>query len=153
MTDSIPEIIYPEMLEYAWVKDLDRVTAASKYVAPDPNAVPVTADKLPKTPVNLLLAIIRESIAYPEVVSALTKGSDTQRSLHLLMWFNEYLLHKYGDIHHGRMVASRFVRRIANGQYSGINDPDLIGDLLESQFVALDDGKNYDQPLAGRMND
>lgn len=150
MTENDPKIIYPEMLEYAWVKDLDRVRAVSKYVAPDPKLPPVTADQLPKSPVNLLLTIIRESIAYPEVVAAQTKGTDTQRSLHLLMWFDEYLLHKFGDMHHGRMVASRFVKGIANGVYSGIADPELMRDLLEIPFVTSDDGKDYEQPLAER---
>lgn len=153
MTDSNPEIIYPEMLDYAWAKDLDRVRAVSKYVRPDPGAPPVTADKLPKTPINLVLTLIRESIAYQEVVDAHVKGSDSKRSLHLLMWFNEYLLHKFGDTHHGMMVASRFVRGIANGQYSGIDDPELMGDLMESRYVTHNDGKNYDQPLAEHMND
>ncbi len=74
MTENTPKIIYPEMLEYASVKDLDRVTAASKCVKPDHNPPPVTVDKLPKNPVKLVLTTITESIAYPEIVKAWTKG-------------------------------------------------------------------------------
>ena len=82
MTEEKPEIVYPEMLEYAWAKDLDRVYANSKYVQQDYSVGEiVTADKLPKSPINLVLAVIKEALTYPEVVEACKSGniSDNER--------------------------------------------------------------------------
>jgi len=147
VTENTPEIIYPEMLEYAWAKDLDRVKAASKYVERDPKAEPLTVDKLPKSPINLVMAMLAESLCYPEIVEAHTAGVDTKRSLHLLMWFDEYLLHKYGNAPDARLVVSRFMRKIANGHYSGLNDGRIVPDLMKTPYVAPDDGADYAQPL------
>ncbi|MEO0917784.1 MAG: hypothetical protein AAFY31_12520 [Pseudomonadota bacterium] len=146
-------MIYPEMLDYAWVKDLGRVTAQSKYVVPDQNLPPVTADKLPKSPINLVMVMLEESLSYPEIIDVHTKGADPKRALHVLMWFDEYLLHKYGNLPDARMIVSRFVRRIANGTYTGLGDPRVKSDLLATPYVIPDDGESYKQPLPNTQND
>ena len=147
MTEQSADIIYPEMLDYAWVRDLDKVRSRSRYVVQN-DAVPVTADKLPKAPVNLVLTIIAEALSYEEIREAHLKGADMRRSLHLLMWFDEYLLHKYGNMPDARMVSARFVKHVVNGRYDGLDDSALRDDLLASPWVAPDDGQDYKQPTA-----
>ena len=92
--------------------------------------------------------MLEESLAYPEIAEAWTQGADRQRALHLLMWFDDYLLHKYENTPDARMIVSRFVRLIANGTYAGFEDPRVAHDLLETPYVVPDDGSNYSQSLA-----
>jgi hypothetical protein len=137
------KIIYPEMLEYPWVKELELVRAKSKFVSgsmPAPGEVPL--------PVNLLLSVMRDAASRPEVMeayaSAPLNGTIPPRGQHLLLWFNEYLQHKYGtrpNPVHYYMIP---MRKLANGHYSGLDDPRLIKDLLSLPGVCEDDGVTYD---------
>jgi len=149
MAETKSEIIYPEMLEYAWVKDMDRVVAHSKHVKQDYSGQSVTVDQLPKCPINLILAVMKEAMSYPEVMeaygSAPLNGQIPKREAHLLMWFNEYLIHKYGSTPDPRMSTKIPLRKIANGQFSDLNDPALIDELLHSPLVSEDDGNDYNQ--------
>lgn len=155
MTDERKDIMYPEMLEYAWVKDMDRVVANSKHVKWDYSGKPVTADKLPKCPINLVLAVMKEAMSYSEVMdaygSAPLDGQIPPREKHLLMWFNEYLIHKYGSNPDPRMLTKIPLRKIANGQFSDLNDPSLVDELLRSPFVSESDGNDYNQLPAGTL--
>ena len=168
MTEDKPEIIYPEMLEYAWVKDFDRVKENSKYVKQDDSGEPITADKLPKIPINLVLALLKEAVSYPEVMDAY-RTLDTLKPRHgqgkqyreenLLMWVDEYLVHKYGNVTKGknRIVLTYGptneiidpLREIARGKFDGLDDPRLIEYLKESPMICEDDGNDYNQLPAG----
>jgi hypothetical protein len=140
------KIIYPEMLEYPWVKDLDRVRANSKFVSGSSEKLPV--------PINFLLTVMREAISRPEVMqaygSAPLNGTIPPREQHLLLWYHEYLRHKYGVRLNPAATMIIPMRKLANGIYSGLDDTNLVADLLARPDVCEDDGVNYDQePPAG----
>lgn len=149
VSEQTPEIIYPEMLEYAWVKDMDRVVANSKHVKQDYSGEPVTADKLPKCPINLFLSVMKEAVTYPEVVDAYGGLSgDHKKDRHLLLWFSEYLLYKYGNVPDPRMLLTFYMGEVARSVFTGPDDPKLTKELINRSFICEDDGKNYDQEPA-----
>ena len=156
MSDQKPKIIYPEMIEYAWAKDLDRVYKNSKVIKQDYSREWVTADKLPKSPINLVLTIIKEYLSYPEVVNAWKKGDysedDLKRHAHLAMWFDEYIAHKYGNVPNPTVAVRYFLKQILFDDYS-IDDPGLVEEMLEFPTICPDDGKDYFQPLAGEVHE
>jgi hypothetical protein len=81
------EVKYPEMQEYPWAKDMDRVVADSKHV---PGKGGGLMSEQTKVPINLLLTVMREAMSRPEVMeayaSAPLNGQIPPREVHLLMW-------------------------------------------------------------------
>lgn len=142
---------YPEMLEYAWAKDLDRVRACSKFVSSEGKGVIFVSER-PRVPVNLVLAVLKEATAYPEVMHAYgcvpLDQQTPQREGHLLMWFHQYLSHKYGTEPDPVMAMGIAPFKLARGEYTGIDDPKLLKDLLDSPLITADDGLNYEQEPA-----
>lgn len=125
---------YPEMKNYSWVKDLERVTKNSKAV---PGSMKMS--EIPKVPLTLAIEVINESMSYVEVMnayaSAPSNGQIPQKEGHLLDWFYEYLLHKHGNLPNPAREVMFFLRKIANNEYSGVDDPELINDLLASPGI------------------
>ena len=144
------ELLYPEMPNYAWAKDLDRVTSNSRWVKQDYSGEPITSDKLPPVPINMALAVLRETMSYREVLEVNQSDYDNpKRRHHLMMWYSEYIRHKYGNnnckMHGPDFVLGQFLPEIVNGKYNGIDDERLHQDLIEQFWVGEDDGQLYDQ--------
>ena len=62
------------------------------------------------------------------------------REQYVLNCFNEYLAHKYGNETRAISLANRFMRLVADGKYSGLDDLRLKSDLLEHMFISGDVG-------------
>ncbi len=141
--DGTGEVIYPEMLEYAWVEDLDRVTENSKHV----RGVRRLSD-MPKIPISHMLAIMRETASRSEVMAAYSSapvdGQIPQKERHLLSWYQEYLGHKYGTWPDTVSRMTGPMRALANGVYSGLDDPKLVSDLLKDPFICEDNCNDHD---------
>ncbi|SDR10713.1 hypothetical protein [Pseudovibrio sp. Tun.PSC04-5.I4] len=148
MNNDASNLKYPEMLEYSWVKDMDRVKAQSKFVSSAGRGLQ-PASEMPKVPINLLLTVMKDAMTRPEVMaaygSAPVDGQIPPRENHLLIWFNEYLRHKYGTVPDPVMWIGTPLRRLANGFYENLDDPNLILNLLARRAVTEDDGVDYEQ--------
>ena len=146
-------LLYPEMPEYMWAKDLDRVAKNSKWVKQDYSREPITSDNLPKVPINMALAVLTETLSYPEVLRVQEpEYDDPKRAGHFMMWYSEYIRHKYGNnnckMRGPDFVLNGFLPKIVNGEHSGVDDDKLIQDLLKEFWVGEDDGKQYARPPA-----
>jgi hypothetical protein len=145
ITCMVQAVPYPTVYEYPWAKDYDRVCAASKTVPPPGGLM----SELPKVPINLLLTVMREAKSRPEIMEAYASvpvnGQIPPRESYLIMWHMEYLSMKYGRDPNpvGEMIIP--MRRLANGQYTGLDDAQLITDLLDRPLVCEDDGVSYEQ--------
>lgn len=134
------QLKYPEMQEYEWVKDLDRVTRQSKFE----HGKMTRVSELPKVPLSLALQVMEEAASRVEVMEAYASASPAgqipDREKHLLIWHNEYLRHKYGNRPDPIKAITVAMRNLANGVYKGLSDPALIGHLTGLNFVVDDRG-------------
>jgi len=89
----------------------------------------------------------------PEVVEVITpvdasmdsdsKKERVDRGSHLMMWFTEYLGHKYGDDTEAVFAAQVYASKFIAGLYSSLEDLKLDEDLLAEMYVCRDDGETY----------
>lgn len=136
------EMPYPDMLEFSWVKELGLARMESKFVSGGGTA----SERLP-VPISLLLTVMKDAASRPEVMAAYASapldGQIPPREGHLLLWFNEYLQHKYGTRPNPIPEMTVPMRKLANGQYTGLDDPRLVADLLARPKVCEDDGVEH----------
>lgn len=137
---------YPEMQEYSWAKEL---------LAHEHKSRPLTGKPMEPAPINLLLTIIKDSASRPEVMAAYASAKVNEqvppREVHLIQWFTQYMRMKYdymmrdeyGLQTDAAFTSMIFMRRLANGEYTGIDDPRLHAELLADSFVSEEDGENY----------
>ncbi|AWZ00991.1 hypothetical protein RHODOSMS8_01455 [Rhodobiaceae bacterium] len=143
------ELKYPEMLEYPWVKEV----LAYK---PENRSSSELRKTIAPAPVNMVLAIVRDSAARPEVWAAYASAKPNEqippRESYLLMMFTEYMRTKYDFVmrrEQGRRTnaastAISVMRDLANDRYSGVEDPQLRADLLKKNSVCEDDWVTYE---------
>ncbi len=117
---------------------MNRVVANSRHVEENYSGKPRTMDQLPRIPINMVLALMKEAVSYPEVMEAYRAldnlkpryGQGKQyREENLLMWFDQYLIHKYGNMAGGKnKIILTFepknatiipLRKIARGEFEG----------------------------------
>lgn len=132
------DLKYPEMQEYDWAKDFERVRKNSKFVSGS-----IHSSDIPKRPLKEQLAIIRETMERAEVMEAFASAPYeeplSERARHLLMWYHQYLGHKYGNRPDPLSLHTNIMRRFALGEFSGVDDPKLHEALLASRYVCLGD--------------
>jgi hypothetical protein len=62
------------------------------------------------------------------------------------MWYDEYLKYKYGNTPNdpvGHITLP--MRKLANGHFTGLDDPQLREYLLKDPIISEEDGVNYEQ--------
>ena len=135
------KIKYPEMLDYEWVREMDAVVRNSKATTKGDRLY----SEIPPAPMTLVMTILNEMHNRPEILSAHASAKPHEklgeRESHLLTWFHEYLTHKYGNETKAVSAATMFMRSIANGGYTGLDDPKLKSDLSRDWRVSADDEK------------
>ncbi len=137
------EIPYPDILEYPWMKDFARVKANSKY-----KKFFSEYSDLPKAPINLVLTVMKETMERPEIMAAFAstigdENFDHERNHITLFWYREYIKHKYGNYPDPYLEMDVAIRKLAQGVYSGLDDPNMIAALMARRHVGPDDGVDY----------
>ena len=143
MTDApsdgrAPSILGPGHPEDPWVRDFERVKSESKFVR---GAGPIS--EVIDVPLSLALTVIGEAASRPEIVAAYAApqpdGRMPERESHVLGWCQEYLRHKHGNRPDPTWPMNRIMFGIADGRYSGPDDPRVRADLLTDPFACHDD--------------
>ena len=128
------KIEFPEMLEWDWVKELPELQNNSKFVSRSR-----LLSEVPLVSIERLLSILEDALARPEIVEA-SMISDSgeeksERSRHILMWFREYLRHKYGNEDNALRNVSYYLPALVNGKYKDINDPILRDHMRKDRSI------------------
>ncbi len=135
------EIAHPEMLEYPWVKKLDEVREDSKLKG---SGILLGTGR--PVPFCDLMNAIEYTVSRPEIVELLAaaiNSTTTSREVHLAMWFDEYLMHKYGL--HGKAlgICRYFSMMVIGKKYTGASDPELIRDLRMHPSYSPESGGQF----------
>ena len=132
--------IYPEDWDYAWLDDYDRVMKDSKFVSGNR-----LVSETPPAPLWLVLKLMEEMASYQEIFEAFASAKPDEqipmKERNLIFVFLDYMRHKYGNETDATHVAMLFMRFLANGKYTGIEDPTLRRDLLNLPNVYEDRSK------------
>ncbi|WP_306257774.1 hypothetical protein [Pararhizobium sp. IMCC21322] len=135
MTDKT---MFTELDQYQWYRDIDELAKHSKF-----KSMERLLSEIPPAPVSLVLTIMEEMTSRPEVfaayASAPADGQIGPEEKFLLMWFREYIKHKYGNETQALSEAVYHMRDLANGAYGGVDDPKLRATLLADDSI-YDDG-------------
>lgn len=136
MTDKT---MFTELDQYQWYRDIDELRKHSNL-----NKENRLVSEIPHAPVSLVLTIMEEMAGRPEVVAAYAsvplKGRIGDEEFYLITWFYEYLTHKYGNETNAVDEAKFYMRRLANGVFSGVDDPKLRTTLLAENRIYDDEG-------------
>ena len=125
--------IYPEEWDYAWLDDYDRVMKDSKFLSGTRRA-----SDIPPAPLSLVLIFMKEMTC----VKPNEQIPDKEKN-HIFV-FLDYLKHKYGNETWAPHIAINFMRYLANGKYTGLEDPNLHKDLLSERDVCGNGEKTYE---------
>lgn len=135
MTDKT---MFTELEQYQWYRDIDELAKHSVI-----NRETRLMSEKPPAPVSLVLTIMEDMASKPEVVAAwgspYINGKIGDEEWFLLTWFHEYLTHKYGNETRALPKASIYIRDLAIGDYSGVDDPKLREALLAENSIYDDE--------------
>tara|TARA_R110002167_G_scaffold25263_10_gene87866 strand:- start:341 stop:730 length:390 start_codon:yes stop_codon:yes gene_type:complete len=127
------------MDRYQWFNDIDELKKVAKV---DYSVRPWT--DIPPAPLSLVLTIIKDMTSRPEIMaaygSAPVNGQIEPQESYLLLWFSDYLTYKYGNETQAVDEAESYMRELANGVYSGPDDPKLRAVLIADDDI-YDDGE------------
>nr|WP_306267637.1 hypothetical protein [Pararhizobium sp. IMCC3301] len=136
MTDKS---MFTEMDQYQWFNDIDDLEKVAKV---DYSVRPWT--DIPPAPLSLVLTIIKDMTSRPEIMaaygSAPVNGQIEPEESYLLSWFSDYLTYKYGNETQAVDEAKSRMRKLANGVFSGPDDPKLRAALIADDDI-YDDGE------------
>lgn len=89
--------------------------------------------------IDLVLACIREALDRPEILEAYKSAGPNENIpdeyRNIIHYFNSYLWVKYGNRPDPLKHHIAYMRRIANGNYTGADDPNLRFDLLQHDNI------------------
>ena len=129
------KIEFPEMLEWDWVKELPDLQRNSQFVSRSR-----LLSEIPPVPVERLLRVLKDALSRPEIVNASmhpeSSEERSEKSRHILMWFREYIRHKYGNEDSALLMLSYYLPTIVNGHYQGIDDPKLHDDMRNCRGIS-----------------
>jgi len=143
-TATPPWLVYPEIIEWDWVRELKEASAGLS----DDAGSSVGEPQSQPIPLNLVLAILSEQLKRPEIVKLRTETDpnsedEVHRAKHILLWFAQYIDKKFENQTMAYLAAQPYLRRVLRGEYQGLNDPRLHQDLLSEKFIGPDDGVSY----------
>ena len=120
------------------MRDFERVEREPKFVR---GTVPMS--EVIDVPLSLALTVIKEAASRPEIVAAYAApqpdGTMPRRESHVLGWHQEYLRHEHGNRPDPTWPMNRIMFGIADGLYSGPDDPRVRAGLLTDPSTCHDD--------------